>query len=153
MHTGGGGGEGYGPKNCQIKMQYNTEKGDTLDFPTTPSTRLKRIWPRPQGPFQLLCIYDNVIPYFVEVRPLFNNIFFFCGTFLEEKMFAYYMFARTVIVYLLLNLGCENPVKHYYNLFRKNVFLFFVFIYFIPLFTIQWKPLNVITDNVINWFM
>jgi hypothetical protein len=36
-----------------------------LDFLTTPSTPLKRIWPKPQGhpppllDFQLLCIYDN----------------------------------------------------------------------------------------------
>ncbi len=39
----------------------HTGGGDPLDFLTTPSTPLKIIWPKPQGPppldFQLLCIY------------------------------------------------------------------------------------------------
>jgi hypothetical protein len=49
MHTRGGGevvrSEKFGNKNV---IKY--EKGDPLDFLTTQSTPLKRVWPKHQGP-------------------------------------------------------------------------------------------------------
>jgi hypothetical protein len=61
MHIGGRGREGY-VKKFGHKNAIKHEKGDHLDFLTTQSTRLKRIWPQPKRPpppldFQSLCIY------------------------------------------------------------------------------------------------
>jgi hypothetical protein len=55
-----------------------TLKGDPLDFLTTTSTILKRIWPRPQGPsldFQLMCIYDRANEQMSYCQNVCNNIF------------------------------------------------------------------------------
>ena len=64
-HRGGRGIRHKVRKIFHIKIQFNTQKrqksGPPLDFLTTPSTPLKRNWPKPQGPpldFQLLCIYE-----------------------------------------------------------------------------------------------
>jgi len=48
--TGGGGG-GRGVQKIVTKEYNKTrKKGTVLDFLTTPSTTLKRTWPKPQGP-------------------------------------------------------------------------------------------------------
>jgi hypothetical protein len=47
---GGGGGRGLWSEKLSHKNSIKHEKVDPLDFLTTPSTPLKRIWPKPQGP-------------------------------------------------------------------------------------------------------
>jgi hypothetical protein len=49
-HRGWGGGGGVRPENLSHKNAIKHDKGDPLDFLTTPSIPLKRIWPKPQGP-------------------------------------------------------------------------------------------------------
>jgi hypothetical protein len=48
MHTGRGGRGKV--RKIITKNAITHEKGDPLDFLTAPSTSLKRIWPKPQGP-------------------------------------------------------------------------------------------------------
>jgi len=66
-------GEVVSSEKLSHKNAIKHEKsGPRLDFLTTPSTPLKRIWPKPQGPprppldFQLVCIYDSASLFLIK---------------------------------------------------------------------------------------
>jgi hypothetical protein len=67
-HRGAGGRRGFKGSKFFHKNEIKHEKADPLDFLTTPSTPLKRIWPKPLVPppplldFQLLqSIFEELL--------------------------------------------------------------------------------------------